>query len=173
MSEAIFVPYNEAKHRGHFYQMTLDYMNWINDSVYNRTGSNLFDNVQSYVETVFPKFTALKPPDGIIIILEVDGKPAGMGALRRLEGNVGEIKRMYVRPDCRGRGYGKLILFYLEDKAREFGFSTLRLDTGALNYPARGLYEKYGYSLRDRYRGSEASEEAGKLLSIIFMEKKL
>jgi GNAT superfamily N-acetyltransferase len=96
-----------------------------------------------------------------------------MGALRKLEDNVGEIKWMYVCPEYRGYGYGKQILFYLEDKAREFGYSVLRLDTGALNYPARGLYESYGYNLRDRYAGSESSEEAGKLLHIIFMEKKL
>ena len=173
MSEVVFVPYEEKRHRDHFYQLTLEYMNWINDTVNNRTGSNVFTDVESYVESVFPKFTALKPPEGIVVILEVDGKPAGMGALRKLEDDVGEIKRMYVRSEYRGKGYGKQILLYLEDKAREFGYITVRLDTGALNYPARGLYEKYGFELRDRYNGSETSIEQGKLLNIIFMEKRL
>ena len=173
MSEVVFVPYEEKRHRDHFYQLTLEYMNWINDTVNNRTGSNVFTDVESYVESVFPKFTALKPPEGIVVILEVDGKPAGMGALRKLEDDVGEIKRMYVRSEYRGKGYGKQILLYLEDKAREFGYTTVRLDTGALNYPARGLYEKYGFELRDRYNGSETSIEQGKLLNIIFMEKRL
>jgi len=173
MTEVVFVPYDEKRHRDHFYQLTIEYMNWINETVYNRTGSNVFTDVESYVESVFPKFTALTPPEGIVVILEVDGNPAGMGALRKLEDKVGEIKRMYVRPMYRGNGYGKQIMLYLEDKAREFGFSFIRLDTGALNYPARGLYEKYGYELRDRYDGSEVSPEAGKLLNIIFMEKQL
>ncbi|MBN1683166.1 GNAT family N-acetyltransferase [Candidatus Bathyarchaeota archaeon] len=54
--------------------------------------------------------SSLKPSEGILYILKVDGVTAGMGALRRLDDSVGEIKRMYVRPSYRGKGYGKKCL---------------------------------------------------------------
>ena len=173
LADAIFTPYKEKQHRQQFYEMTLEYIKWIDDSVYQRTGSHVLNNVETYVKDMFPKFTAIKPPEGIILIIESNGKAVGMGALRKLEDKIGEIKRMYVRPEYRGNGFGRKMLRRLEAKAREFGFSVLRLDTGGLNLPARQLYKSSGYVLRDKYQGSESSDEAGKLLNIIFMEKKL
>jgi GNAT superfamily N-acetyltransferase len=170
MASIVFTQYDEQKDRTPFFQMTHEYLKWINDSVYSRTGKLVFEDLNSYVEQAFPQFTSLKPPKGTVVILEIDGKPAGMGALKKLEESVGEIKRMYVRPEFRGNGYGRKILWYLEEQAREFGFSVVRLDTGALNTAALKLYESEGYGLRDWYEGSEASPEAGKLLNIIFME---
>jgi GNAT superfamily N-acetyltransferase len=107
-------------------------------------------DVESYVEQVLPQFSSLKPPKGITLILEHKEKPAGMGALKKLEDGVGEIKRMYVRPKFRGKGYGRKMFEALEDNAREFGLTVLRLDTGGLNVPARRLYESAGYVLRDK-----------------------
>ena len=173
MSEPIFLTYDEGLHRRPFYEMTLEYMRWIDDSVYQRTGSHVFEDVESYVKEVLPKFTSIKPPEGVILIIKVNNKAVGMGALRMLEDDVGEIKRMYVQPEYRGHGLGRKMLHHLEERAKEFGYTIIRLDTGGYNLPARRLYESSGYVLRDKYEGSEATDEAGRLLNIIFMEKKL
>ncbi len=57
----------------------------------------------------------------------------------------GEIKRMYVRPEFRGRGYAKQMLKHLEELATAKGFSKVRLETGISQPEAIGLYERNGY----------------------------
>lgn len=74
-----------------------------------------------------------------------DGRPLGCGALRSLGEPVVEIKRMYVRPEARGRGVGVAILDELERQARERGFKVVRLETGPLQPEAIGLYARAGY----------------------------
>ena len=57
----------------------------------------------------------------------------------------GEIKRMYVGPEFRGRGYAKQMLKHLEELATAKGFSKVRLETGISQPEAIGLYERNGY----------------------------
>lgn len=81
----------------------------------------------------------------------VDGRPVACGAVQPLGDGVGEIKRMYVRPPYRGRGYGRLILAALEELALERGFHTVRLETGRDLAPALRLYVGAGYHPIPRY----------------------
>jgi len=46
----------------------------------------------------------LKPPNGIVYLLETEGTIVGMGAIKKLKDGVGEIKRIYIQPSYRGRG---------------------------------------------------------------------
>ena len=57
----------------------------------------------------------------------------------------GEIKRMYVRPEFRGRGYAKKMLQHLEEQAVAGGFCKVRLETGISQPEAIGLYERNGF----------------------------
>ena len=66
------------------------------------------------------------------------------------EGTV-EIKRMYVRPDRRGRGFGFEILRELENRAKELGYTTAVLETGKKQPEAIRLYQKSGYRLIPNY----------------------
>jgi putative acetyltransferase len=75
----------------------------------------------------------------------VDGRPVACGALQPLGNGVGEVKRMYVRPPYRRRGYGRLILAALEELAVEQGYHTLRLETGNYLTTALNLYQAAGY----------------------------
>jgi putative acetyltransferase len=76
-----------------------------------------------------------------------DGTPIGCGAFRDLpdEQPTVEVKRMYVRPEYRGRKIGQLILRDLEARARERGVIRVRLETGILQPEAVRLYEGAGY----------------------------
>jgi GNAT superfamily N-acetyltransferase len=69
----------------------------------------------------------------------------GCGALRGLETGAGEVKRMYVLPEFRGRGIARRILEALETKARDLGRRALRLETGAGQPEAIALYRSAGY----------------------------
>lgn len=65
-------------------------------------------------------------------VVWVDGFPAGCGGIEFFGQEYGEIKRMYVRPQFRGRGLGKRILAYLSAQAQARGVTTLRLETGSM-----------------------------------------
>lgn len=74
-----------------------------------------------------------------------DGIPAGCGGVKLFDGEYGEIKRMYVRPQFRGLGLGKSMLHHLADYARGQRVELLRLETGIYLTEAIGLYERYGF----------------------------
>jgi putative acetyltransferase len=79
------------------------------------------------------------------VVAREGGRALGCGALRSLGEPVAEIKRMYVRPEARGRGIGALVLGVLEQQAVESGFRVMRLETGPLQPEAVRLYERAGY----------------------------
>jgi GNAT superfamily N-acetyltransferase len=78
-------------------------------------------------------------------VLRVDGRPAGCGGILLVAGEYGEVKRMWVRPAYRGRGFGRLLLDRLADRARADGINLLRLETGIHQRDAIMLYERYGF----------------------------
>ncbi len=69
----------------------------------------------------------------------------GCGAVRTIDRGIGEIKRMYVDPACRGMNVGAAILDQLELHARRLGVDTLRLETSAKQQAALRLYEGFGF----------------------------
>jgi GNAT superfamily N-acetyltransferase len=87
----------------------------------------------------------MTPPQGVYLIAWVDGEPVGGGGLRPLPDGTVELKRMYVRPDHRGKGYSGRLLAALEDHARGLGYQTIRLDTGSRQPVALRLYQGAGY----------------------------
>ena len=72
-------------------------------------------------------------------------RPIGCGAVRRIEQGVGELKRMYVAVEDRGRGVGKALLAGLEAEARGLGILRLVLETGVRQDRAIVLYERAGF----------------------------
>lgn len=96
----------------------------------------------------------LAPPGGICLVGREDGAPVCVGGLKRLGDDLAEIKRMYVTPAARGRGFARQLLAALEDEARRLGYARLRLDTGPRQPYARALYESVGYREIPDYNGN-------------------
>ena len=97
-------------------------------------------------------------PHGTYLVLEEEeGVPVAGGGVKRLGDGLGEIKRMYVVPDARGRGLARRLLYALEDAARALGYRRARLDTGPAQPHARGLYESAGYRSIPDYNGNAAA----------------
>lgn len=74
------------------------------------------------------------------------GSAVGCGAVKRLPGPYGEIKRMYVEPAARGRGAGRALMAALEDDLLAHGVTVARLETGIRQPEALALYERCGYA---------------------------
>ena len=96
--------------------------------------------------------TMFDPPAGAFLLGTLEGDPVAMGGWRRrpdvvaLGGSVAaEIKRMYVVPAARGRGFARAVLSALECSARSSGADVMVLETGLKQPEAIALYEASGY----------------------------
>ncbi|HKP51954.1 MAG TPA: GNAT family N-acetyltransferase [Chloroflexia bacterium] len=78
-------------------------------------------------------------------LLRHDGTPAGCGGVKLFGTAYGEIKRMYVRPQFRGLGFGRLMLDNLTAYAQANNVKLLRLETGIHQREAIALYERLGF----------------------------
>lgn len=86
-----------------------------------------------------------------LLMARLDGRPVGCGALKALDRDTGEIKRMWVAPEARGLGVARRLLAALEAEARRAGLSRIRLDTNRALTEAQALYRKSGYREVARY----------------------
>jgi putative acetyltransferase len=85
------------------------------------------------------------PEHGTFLIVYRDGLAVGCGALRLLDAEAAELKRMYVSPQARGQGIGRRLLVALEAEARAFGVRRLVLETGIRQIAALALYQATGF----------------------------
>ena len=92
------------------------------------------------------------PPDGCLILAEDTGKWAGCVALRCLEDDICEMKRLYVLPDFRSRGVGKILAQAVISEACNKGYAKMRLDTIESMHAARKLYASLGFYTIGPYR---------------------
>lgn len=82
---------------------------------------------------------------GAFLLVYRDGVPVGCGAVRRLDAETGELKRMYVSPAVRGAGLGRRLVAALESEARALGVRRLVLETGTRQLAAIALYRATGF----------------------------
>lgn len=97
-------------------------------------------------ETVDVHAAQFLPPDGIFLVVRENGQLRACGGYRRIAPDTAEIKRMYVRPDARGKGLARLVLTRLEEAAAAAGYTQLWLETGLAQPEAMALYESSGYA---------------------------
>ena len=122
--------------------------------------SPLQDEVRSLIAELNAYLLALTPPefcfhmsveqmadaDTTVFIAREDGRAVACGALRRHGDGLGEVKRMYTRPEAQGNGIGGRIVGEIEALARREGISTLVLETGDRHPAAWRVYERAGFS---------------------------
>jgi GNAT superfamily N-acetyltransferase len=111
-------------------------------------------------EEIFATEGAFRGPGSAWIVLyDDDCVPAGCGGLRTLAPGVGEIKRMFVRADARGRGHGRRLLDELEALARAAGHRRVRLLTTEVLSEALELYRSAGYDVASTYRHEDGRRD--------------
>lgn len=86
------------------------------------------------------------PPQGMFLVVRADaGEAVGCGAVRMLDAETAEVKRMWLHLSTRGRGAGRALLTALEDAARALGATKAVLDTHASLESALALYRNAGW----------------------------
>ena len=122
------------------------------------TASKLIAELDEYLSPLYPQesqhgysIDQLVRQRVEFFVLYDDGEPAGCGGVQFFHATqdsvspYGELKRMYVRDEFRGRGFGRRLLAHLERLALDRGVTTMRLETGTRQPEAVGLYENCGY----------------------------
>jgi ribosomal protein S18 acetylase RimI-like enzyme len=126
--------------------MLRDYVEWIGlDLAFQEIDAELADLPGDYA-----------PPDGaLFVVSNRDLSPEARSAqgdrliatigLRPCEGSICEMKRLYVRPEARGRGLAKLLVTRVLEEAERIGYNEIRLDTLPMMGDAQALYESLGF----------------------------
>ncbi|MCL5316641.1 MAG: GNAT family N-acetyltransferase [Thaumarchaeota archaeon] len=106
------------------------------------------------------------PPEGRLLLALEDDKAAGCVALRKLTDDVSEMRRLYVRPEFRGKRIGRQLAITAVDQARLIGYRSIRLITLSSMKGAVALYNSLGFREIQPYRQVPSS-------NAIFMELRL
>ena len=86
------------------------------------------------------------PPDGRLLLTECEGQLAGCVALHKLDDGVCEMKRLYLRPQFRGKGLGRALADRIIIEARHIGYARMRLDTvEPVMKDAVAMYRRLGF----------------------------
>ena len=99
------------------------------------------------------------PPGGRLALAWISGVAAGCVALRRLDCDRAEAKRLYVKPEFRGAGVGRALLEWVIREARAAGYREMLGDTMPVMERALAMYEQMGFKRIGPYRG-KATEGA-------------
>lgn len=94
----------------------------------------------------------------LLLVADPAGEIVGTAAVRLLAPGVGELKRMWLRPACQGRGLGRRLLDACLDEAKGLGCRALRLDTQAKMEAAVHLYRAYGFAEIPRYNDNRRAD---------------
>jgi putative acetyltransferase len=94
-------------------------------------------------------------PDGRLLLAEFEGQLAGCVALHKLEERICEMKRLYLRPQFRGKGLGRVLAETIIADARSIGYQHLRLDTvEPVMSDAVAMYRRFGFREIAPYRNN-------------------
>ena len=86
------------------------------------------------------------PPDGRLLLARFEGQVAGCVALHKLDEGICEMKRLYLRPQFRGKGLGRAIADRIVAEARQIGYQRMRLDTvEPVMKDAVAMYRRIGF----------------------------
>jgi len=112
----------------------------LSENLYLRFGSDGKNSFQDW-ENENSKF--------VFVVAEINSEIVGCGAIRPIDQNLGEVKRMYAKYP--GKKIGQTILGFLENEAVNLGYTNLVLETRVKNESAVHFYQKQGYKVIPNY----------------------
>ena len=107
-----------------------------------------FQNFAAEVEGLPGKYG---PPDGRLALATIAGLPAGCIALRPIDRERCEAKRLYVRPQFRGSGAGRALVDWVIAEARSAGYREMLCDTMPVMTRALEMYARMGFERTGAY----------------------
>jgi GNAT superfamily N-acetyltransferase len=147
-----------------------DYLTWGNNKMQALHGVHPHHPAET-VALDIAQIDKFLPPYGSLKLAFVNDIACGIGCLKAINNDIGEIKRMYVNRTYRNIGAGHGILDALLKDAKTKGYKKVRLDSPKFMEAAHALYRKMGFNEIDVYPEVEIPEDFRQYL--IFMEKEI
>ena len=122
-----------------------------------------FQNIDDELDNLKNKYC---PPNGEILVAIENENILGMVAYHRLSEEVCEMKRLFVRPQARGKHLGNTLVKEIIEHARKNGYHEMVLDTIKPLKEAISLYKKHGFTDCDAYYNNP-------MVDVIYMHKSL
>jgi carbonic anhydrase len=123
-------------------KLILEYIEWLSfDLAFQRIDEELDDLEGMY-----------GGPEGALLLARINGKAAGVAGIRKFADGECEVKRMFVKPENRGSGIGKLLLAECIEMAKKLNYDVVRLDTADFMKSAIKLYTDFGFIEIPAYR---------------------
>ena len=110
---------------------------------------------------------------GRLLVARLHGRACGVGALKPIDAETAEIKRLYVAPEHRRRGIARRMLERLIDDARAEGYRAIRLETGNFMTDAHRLYRSLGFEDIAAFDDRETAKSDGLEQYLYFMRLRL
>jgi GNAT superfamily N-acetyltransferase len=145
----------------------IDYLTWGNATMQQIYGVHPHDPKET-VDQDIASIAKFLPPNGRLMLAFIDNTVCGIGCLKSINSEIGEIKRMYVDPSHRKVGAGRAILGSLLDAAKTAGYKKVRLDSPKFMEAAHALYRSFGFKDIPYYAEVEIPEQFRQYL--LFME---
>ena len=135
-----------------------EYGNWVLGRLQNDLGLPLDEaDLERHHKEFRVELPKLVGPGGRLLLARAGDDAVGVGALKPVDAATAEIKRMYVRPQARGRGVGRALLQRLLDDARGEGYRTARLESLRFMTEAHALYRSFGVVDTPHFDGAAAA----------------
>ena len=166
MDDPLLIQITTNEHSPCIRELLWEYAQWLKEMLEEKYKISI--DADATLQSFMGDLEVFYPPQGRIFLAQVHGKFVGIGCLKQLDNHVGEIKRMFVRPEYRGKGFGKLILEKLITEARSIGYKQVRLDSPKFAIEAHGLYQSMGFQYIEPYSGSVGTKAQTE--NVVYME---
>ncbi|MDZ8078106.1 MAG: GNAT family N-acetyltransferase [Nostoc sp. DcaGUA01] len=143
------IPVQTEEHKSHIKNLFFDYFNETK-SIFSQE-YNINVDVNTFSEKYITQLDEFLPPSGRLLLGKYEEQIAGCLCLRKINQDISEIKRMYVKPEFRRKGIGRALLQTIINEATDIGYSKLRLDTAPYAKEAQALYRVFGFKNIEPY----------------------
>lgn len=134
--------------------LILEYIKWLNTDL---SFQNIDDELNNFPEKY-------QEPNGDFIIAKDNEDVIGCVGIRKIEKNVCEMKRLFVKDNYKGKGIGKKLVEKIMEEAKIKNYHKIRLDTSNTMQAALGIYYKFGfYDIKSYYNNPHDN--------IVYLEK--
>lgn len=158
------------EHLDHVKNLIREFVKW---HLHRHTEDSIFTNEYFRPEDLEKELAALPgkyaTPDGRLLLALYHNEPAGCVALRKIDTESCEMKRMFVYPEFHGKRIGYALAEAIINEARDIGYSSMKLDTSWRQVEAQTLYQRFGFKKIGPYYDLPENLKSW----LVFMELKL
>jgi GNAT superfamily N-acetyltransferase len=158
------------EHLGHVRNLINEFVKWhLQRHLEDKELINEYFDSRDFEEELASLPGKYAMPGGRLLLALYNNEPAGCAALRKIDTESCEMKRMFVYPEFHGKRIGYALAKAIIDEAKTIGYSFMKLDTSMRQVEAQKLYHSFGFKNTEAYY--ELPEKLRNWL--VFMELKL